>query len=689
MKTSNIIRKFIHTAIIGLLLGIAILFLLYKVISRSIVEQEIQKARLVADTIVYYRQYLSVVAPKVKILDKNLSPFAVTPAYTTNQVAKMLRENGEYVRQVSDQYRNPLDKPTQKELEAINFFKKHKNIDELWEVHLGDEMFNKKHIFYARKLIIEKSCLKCHGVPLKDVPEDLYKKIVEIYGDKAFNYKEGEVRGIVSIVFPYEKIIYNINKIFVVILMIGATFFIVGLLIFFRLNKNIKKDIEKILDSFSTVQQKGIYPYIKEKMDFIEFEILKNKINDTFKILKKFQGENYKKLYFHPLTNLYNRNKFLEDVKKRDKIIVLINIDKFKDINFYFGQEIADKLIVKMASRLKQLKKEFDFKLFHIDIDEFALLFDANLAKEELILKVKEIIKNIEKPYIIDDNEILLKVRVGISFDRKDYIKADIALDMAKELKKDIVFGQDILDENRYKNNLEWLKKIKYALKNDRIVPFYQPIVDKNKNIIKYEALVRLIDEDGKVVSPFFFLDIAKKSRLYLDITKRVITKVVEQINQKDVNISVNLTLEDIESVEMRKFILEKVDSLEDKSKITFEIVESEDVRENKIVKEFLKILKEKGCSIYIDDFGSGYSNFDYILKLYPDGVKIDGSLIKNILEDKNSKVIVKTVVSFAKGMKIKTVAEFVENEEIFNVLKEMGIDYFQGYYFSHPKPTI
>ena len=139
----------------------------------------------------------------------------------------------------------------------------------------------------------------------------------------------------------------------------------------------------------------------------------------------------------------------------------------------------------------------------------------------------------------------------------------------------------------------------------------------------------------------------------------------------------------------MREFILQKFNSLKDKSKITFEIVESENIRENEIIKEFLKILKEKGCSIYIDDFGSGYSNFDYVLKLYPDGVKIDGSLIKNILEDKNSKVIVKTVVSFAKGMKIKTVAEFVENEEIFNVLKEMGIDYFQGYYFSHPKPTI
>ena len=130
MKKVDITKKFFQTIIIGLLIGIGILFLLYKIISKNIIEQEVQKARLVASTIVYYRHYLSLVAPKVKILDKNLSHFAITPAYTTNQVAKMLREQGEYIRQVSDRYRNPLDKPTQEELEAINFFKKNKDKNE-------------------------------------------------------------------------------------------------------------------------------------------------------------------------------------------------------------------------------------------------------------------------------------------------------------------------------------------------------------------------------------------------------------------------------------------------------------------------------------------------------------------------------------------------------------------------------
>jgi EAL domain-containing protein (putative c-di-GMP-specific phosphodiesterase class I) len=201
--------------------------------------------------------------------------------------------------------------------------------------------------------------------------------------------------------------------------------------------------------------------------------------------------------------------------------------------------------------------------------------------------------------------------------------------------------------------------------------------------------LVRLIDEDGKVISPFLFLEVAKKSRLYLEITKKVINKAIEKILEKNISVSINLTLEDIEEKYMREFIMNKLSLLNDKSKVTFEVVESEDVRENELVKKFLAEIKLTGALIYIDDFGSGYSNFDYLIKLQPDGVKIDGSLIKNILEDRNSQIIVKTIVSFAKEMNIKTIAEFVENEEIFEYLKSLDIDYYQGYYFSPPKADI
>jgi diguanylate cyclase (GGDEF)-like protein len=686
---SSLRKEFYTTVLLGVILAIAVLIVLYNFINKTVIEEKLESARLQAKTIVAYRHYLSLVAPKVKILDNNLSPFAITPAYATNQVAKILRNDHIYIKQVSDVYRNPADKPNNIELAAIEYFKKHKNKQEVYTTHDADENFNQKYLFYARKLVIEKSCLKCHGVPYKDVSADLYKKIVKIYGNKAFGYKLGEVRGIVSIIMPYEKVIYQVRKIFGVILLVGVIFFIAGVIIFLKVNEKIQNDINKILEHFKLTMG-GKYPILKEKMDFVEFQELKNQINKTFFKLKKYQGTVYHRYYFHPLTNLPNRNKFLEVINEKKYPIVLINTDKFKEINFYFGNEIADKLIQHIANRLKELRKKYNFNLYHIDIDEFALIFkNEKISKEELNQIVKKIIKILEEPYNIDSNEIIVRFRAGVSLLKKDYIRADIALDMAKELKKDIFFGKDVGNTDKYKEHLQWLKKIQCALKNDKIVPFYQPIVDKNKNIIKYEALVRLIDEDGKVISPFLFLEVAKKSRLYLEITQRIINKAVEKILKKNISVSINLTLEDIEEKYMREFIMNKLLLLNDKSKITFEIVESEDVRENELVKKFLNKIKSTGALIYIDDFGSGYANFDYLIKLRPDGVKIDGSLIKNILEDRNSQIIVKTIVSFAKEMNIKTIAEFVENEEIFEYLKNLGVDYFQGYYFSPPKPDI
>jgi len=684
---SSLKKEFLKTSLIGFLIAFLIIFLLYEVITKIVIKEKVLQARNIATTIIYYRHYLANISSDVKIINPHISPFALTPAYVTDQVAKNLRKNKFYIKQVSENYRNPMDKPKPFELKAIEFFKTHKDKKEYYKVYPPDKYFSEKHVFYARRLVIEKSCLRCHGVPYKDVPAPLYKKIVKIYGNKAFNYHLGYIRGIISIVFPYEKVLREAGIIFGIIISIGLIFFLIGLFIFFKLHKNIVLDIQKVLNHFKSIENNN-FPIFKEKMKFLEFDILKNQINTTFKILKQYRRESLKKYYLNSLTDLPNRNKFLEIINKNKYIIVLLNIDKFKEINFYFGNEIGDLLIKEVANRLKKLKKIFKFKLYHIDIDEFALLF-TDMPKEELTKIIKNILEELEKPYKIKDNEIIVRFRAGISFEQKDYLRADVALDVAKEEKKDIVFGKEVESLSKYKEHLQWLKKLKSALENDRIVPFYQPIVDKNKNIIKYEALVRMIDEDGKVISPFFFLDVARKSRLYLQITKRVIEKSMEKIKEKNCAISINLTLEDINDEEMRKFIFEHIKQISNKKLLTFEIVENEDVGENENVKQFLMKIKELGSLIYIDDFGSGYANFDYLIKLNPDGVKIDGSIVKNILTDKNSEIILKTIVSFAKEMNIKTIAEFVENEEIFNKLIEFGVDYFQGYYFSPPKPDI
>jgi EAL domain-containing protein (putative c-di-GMP-specific phosphodiesterase class I) len=138
-----------------------------------------------------------------------------------------------------------------------------------------------------------------------------------------------------------------------------------------------------------------------------------------------------------------------------------------------------------------------------------------------------------------------------------------------------------------------------------------------------------------------------------------------------------------------REYIIEKIRKFKDSERIGFEIVESEDIRNSQKALEFIKTVKSFGCKILIDDFGSGYANFDYLLSLGADGIKIDGSLIKNILKNKNSQIIVKTIVSFAKEVNMQVIAEFVENHEDFEYLKSLGIDCYQGYFFFPPKDNI
>jgi len=198
-----------------------------------------------------------------------------------------------------------------------------------------------------------------------------------------------------------------------------------------------------------------------------------------------------------------------------------------------------------------------------------------------------------------------------------------------------------------------------------------------------------MIDEDGKIISPFFFLGIAKKTKKYFEITKIVIKQSFEMFEKSSAEFSINITIEDILNKNITLFIFKMLERYGIGSRVVFEIVESEYIQNFEEVLDFIQKVKTYGSKIAIDDFGTGYSNFEYIIKLQVDYLKIDGSLIKNIDTDENTYLVVSTIVEFAKKLNMKTIAEFVENEEIFNKVKELGIDYSQGYYFSAPKKEI
>ena len=157
----------------------------------------------------------------------------------------------------------------------------------------------------------------------------------------------------------------------------------------------------------------------------------------------------------------------------------------------------------------------------------------------------------------------------------------------------------------------------------------------------------------------------------------------------KDSEFSINLSVKDILEVQMSDYILEMLQRYGIGSRVVFEIVESESIENFEGVIHFINQVKKYGCKIAIDDFGTGYSNFEYLIKLKADFLKIYGSLIKNLEHDKNARIVVSTIVEFSKKLGMKTIAEFVENEEIFTIVQDLGIDYSQGYHFSQAKAEV
>jgi EAL domain-containing protein (putative c-di-GMP-specific phosphodiesterase class I) len=264
-------------------------------------------------------------------------------------------------------------------------------------------------------------------------------------------------------------------------------------------------------------------------------------------------------------------------------------------------------------------------------------------------------------------------------------------LRLAKKSKKNYLFYDDSMAMTKeYEKNFDWSKRLKFAIENDKIIPVFQPIVDtKTQKIIKYEALIRMVDENNLLIAPVFFLELAKKNKLYHQLTKIMIEKTFETFKNSPYSVSINISVEDILNKDIYNFIIEKLKTSKMGSQIGFELLESEGIENFEQVIEFIDDVKKYGCTISIDDFGTGYSNFDYLMKLKVDFIKIDGSMIKNIDRDINSQMITQTIVEFANRMKIKTVAEFVYSKNVFDKVSQLNVDLAQGYYFGEPTRDI
>ena len=402
--------------------------------------------------------------------------------------------------------------------------------------------------------------------------------------------------------------------------------------------------------------------------------------------------------YIDPLTKAYNRHYlrvFLDEVNINNYQILMIDIDYFKKINDNYGHKAGDIVLAGFSELVQKTIRDNDI-FFRYGGEEFLIFIEAKNGID-IAKKIAKRIKNRieEAKFHFENRTIQITVSIGINKYPKNFKTIDQAIKYADEMlylaKKD---GRNcIRAEQIDKNSLHKLSisEIKEAFDNNKVVCYYQPIYDKNaKKILKYEALVRLIQKDGKVITPYFFLDTIFSTTLYTELTQIVIENVFEKIKESNVHISINLNFSDILDNKIYKLIINSLNKYKEYTPfLTIELLEYEKIENIEVLKNRIDEIKSYGVAISLDDFGSGYANYEILKHLPVDIIKIDGTLIKDLPNSNISYKIVESIIIFAKNLNIATVAEFIHSKEVLESAKVLDFDYLQGFYLSVPKKDI
>ncbi len=400
----------------------------------------------------------------------------------------------------------------------------------------------------------------------------------------------------------------------------------------------------------------------------------------------------------NPITHLPNKLALQQEIDLyfENRGLYLIKIDNFNEIENFYGNQIVPAIENNFIEMLREHFQIQSLKIYHIGSGKYGLLIDNthHITQEKIDGYALDFIEKIKHNEMkAGSNRLNLSLTISFaSHSPTLYEDANEVLTHALINKKEYLVASQVIKTLResLKMNLEMLDMIKYALKHDGFVPHFQPIFDnKTKTIYKYETLIRMKDNEGNLVYPGpYLMDVAKKGRLYPQVTKLIMNHVVDMIRTHHKEFSINLSSLDIENPQMGAFLLDLIKKNSDITQyLIFELLEDKDTEDYSVVKQFIDIAKGYGAQIAIDDFGSGYSNFMRILEFEPDIIKIDGSLIQDIATNKYARNTVEMIKVFADRIGAKTVAEYVENEEIYNIINEIGIDYSQGYYIA--KATV
>jgi len=417
-----------------------------------------------------------------------------------------------------------------------------------------------------------------------------------------------------------------------------------------------------------------------------------------------------------PLTGLYNRRHFnamLEyEIGRSERhnhafSLLLLDLDNFKDVNDSYGHPTGDQALCAIAEVLRSHLRKGDLPT-RIGGDEFAVILietdrpGALVVADNIGRSLRELTLSSE-----DGKRYHVTVSIGVVSYPVDAVSindllsgADIAMYHAKEMGKDGVSTVDALPAklSSSRNSRDHAEHLREALHASRISPYFQAIINcKSGNVYAYETVARLQETDGNTVAAAMFIETIEKYGLSRDLDHAIISKAfaaksqfLADPSQRDSKLFINISAQQIQGRGILGYAEELCHQLNIPPQcIVFEILEREAISDMTNMRQFLTNLRRKGFAFALDDFGSGYNSFHYLRELRFEYVKIDGAFVRNILTTKVDYALVRNLSNLCQDIGIRTIAEFVENQAIFDALCDMGIDYAQGYHIALPRPNM
>lgn len=445
---------------------------------------------------------------------------------------------------------------------------------------------------------------------------------------------------------------------------------------------------------FQSIDRAGSIIYLVTALDISQQKMMENSID----FLKNYDA----------LTGLPNRNLLNDRVKiavataKRMKVkvgVLYIDIDNFKIINDNLGFPLGDVLLQKFSKRLTPLFRETD-TFARVSGDDFVLICFGINYNNELLVIINRIRQCLEEPFYVFNNKINVTISVGASIfpdDTEDPYKlinyAEAALETAKDYGRNTYILYSPKEHVDVKDDYTLLSRLGDAASNNEFILYYQPKVSfKTGRIVGAEALIRWQHPTLGLVSPMRFIPLAETYGYIKEVGEWVIDKACQQLSywsKRGINIenvSINISPIQFNDRKLKDYVEDKIKIYNiNPSHLELELTESMVMRNFALSLEVINALKAINVLLSLDDFGIGYSSLSCISKLPFDILKIDRSFIIDIDKNMQNKKIINMIINLAKTLGLKVIAEGVETEIQYNMLKEMGCDDFQGYYFSKP----